>query len=52
MEDVTDWFKMFGVNGGVLGVVSLTDLELMLKIVMLILTCIWTTVKIWKLIQE
>ena len=52
MQDVTDWFKMFGVNGGVLGVVSLTDLELMLKIVMLILTCIWTTVKIWKLIQE
>ena len=52
MQDVTDWFKMFGVNGGVLGVVSLTDLELMLKIVMLILTCIWTTVKIWKLLQE
>ena len=52
MQDVTDWFKMFGVNGGVLGVVSLTDIELMLKIVMLILTCIWTTVKIWKLIQE
>jgi len=52
MQDVADWFKMFGVNGGVLGVVSLTDLELMLKIVMLILTCIWTTVKIWKVIQE
>lgn len=52
MEDITDWFKMFGVNGSVLGVVSLTDLELMLKIVMLILTCIWTTVKILKLIKE
>ena len=52
MQDVEDWFKMFGVNGSVLGVVSLTDIELMLKIVMLILTCIWTTVKILKLIKE
>ena len=52
MQEITDWFKMFGVNGGVLGVVSLTDIELILKIVMLILTCVWTTVKIAKLIKE
>ena len=52
MQDIEDWLKMFGVNGGVLGVVSLTDIELLLKIVMLLLTCIWTAVKIMKLIKE
>lgn len=52
MEDVTDWFKMFGVNGATFGVVSLTDLELILKIVLLFVTICWTCVKIVKLIKE
>ena len=52
MTDISEWLKMFGVNGGVLAAVSLTDLELALKILLLSMTCIWTAVKIVKLIRE
>ena len=52
MNDITDWLKMFGVNGGVFAAVSLSDIEMMLKITMLILTCIWTIIKIIKLLKE
>ena len=52
MNDMTDWFKMFGVNGGVFAAVSLSDIEMMLKILMLVLTCIWTVIKIIKLLKE
>jgi len=51
MNDL-EWMKVFGVNGGVLATVSLSDIELVLKIVLLIMTCIWTGVKIVKLIKE
>tara|TARA_R100000664_G_scaffold28302_2_gene39477 strand:+ start:688 stop:846 length:159 start_codon:yes stop_codon:yes gene_type:complete len=51
MEDL-EWLKIFGVNGGVFATVSLSDLEVILKIVMLLLTCIWTGIKIIKLIKE
>ena len=47
-----EWLKVFGVNGGVLATVSLTDFELILKIILLVLTCVWTGVKIVKLIKE
>ena len=47
-----DWLKMFSVNGGVFAAVSLSDIEMMLKITMLILTCIWTVIKIIKLLKE
>ena len=52
MMDISEWLKMFGVNGGVLAAVSLTDLELMLKILLLIRTGIWSGLKIIKLIKE
>ena len=51
MNDL-EWIKVFGVNGGVLATVSLSDLELVLKILVLALTCVWTAVKIVKLLKE
>ena len=51
MNDL-EWLKVFGVNGGVLATVSLSDLELVLKIVLLALTCLWTACKIIKLLKE
>jgi|TARA_R100001530_G_scaffold104961_2_gene73183 hypothetical protein len=47
-----EWLKVFGVNGGVLATVSLTDFELILKVILLILTCVWSGIKIVKLIKE
>lgn len=47
-----DWLTMFMVNGGTIGVVSLTDIELGLKVLLLALTCAWTAVKIMKLIKD
>ena len=52
MTDISEWMKMFGVNGGVLAAVSLTDIELILKVLLLMLTCVWTGVKIIKLTKE
>tara|TARA_R100001244_G_scaffold130185_1_gene102112 strand:+ start:879 stop:1046 length:168 start_codon:yes stop_codon:yes gene_type:complete len=52
MTDISEWIKMFGVNGGVLAAVSLTDIELILKILLLMLTCIWSCLKIIKLTKE
>lgn len=49
---MSEWAKLFGVNGGTLGVVSLSDIELGLKVLLLALTCCWTTVKIIKLIKD
>ena len=51
MNDL-EWLKVFGVNGGVLATVSLSELELVLKILVLALTCVWTAVKIVKLLKE
>ena len=51
MNDL-EWLKVFGVNGGILATVSLSDLELVLKIVLLALTCLWTGCKIIKLLKE
>ena len=42
---MVDVLKIFGVNGTVLGVVTLTDIELILKITLLLITIIWTTFK-------
>lgn len=49
---MSEWLKMFGVNGGTLGVVSLSELELGLKVLLLALTCAWTAVKIVKLMKD
>ena len=52
MTDLSEWLKMFGINCGVLAAVSLTDIELILKIMLLILTCIRSCLKIIKLTKE
>ena len=51
MNDL-EWLKVFGVNGTVFATVSLSDIELVLKIVLLLLTCVWTAVKIVNLIKD
>lgn len=52
MDDIAEWAKMFGINGGTIGVVSLSDIELGLKVLLLALTCAWTAVKIVKLLKD
>jgi len=47
-----DFLKVFGVNGVTLATVSLSDLELILKILLLALTCAWTALKIFRLIGD
>ena len=37
-----EYFKIFGINGTVFGVVTLTEIELILKITLLVITIIWT----------
>jgi energy-converting hydrogenase Eha subunit H len=37
-----DVFKIVGVNGTVIGVVTLTDFELILKVTLLVVTIVWT----------
>jgi|TARA_R110000824_G_scaffold213999_6_gene400262 hypothetical protein len=49
---MVDWVKIFGVNGASLGIVSLTELELGLKVLLLGLTCAWSAIKLVKLIKE
>ena len=51
MNDL-EWLKVFGVNGTVFATVSLSDIELVLKIVLLIVTICWTAIKIVKLIKD
>jgi len=43
---------VLGVNGGVLGIVTLSELESIMSIILLSLTCIWTCIKIYKLISK
>jgi len=47
-----EYVKLFGVNGSVLAAVSLSDLEMALKVLLLLLTCVWTTVKIVRLLKD
>ena len=49
---MSEWLKMFGVNGMTIAAVSLSDIELLLKVLLLSLTCVWTIVKIVKLLKE
>lgn len=51
-EHFSDWFRTLGVNFGTLGVVSLTDLELILKIVLLSVTIVWTVAKVFKVLKD
>lgn len=51
-EDIQGVLPVLGVNGGVLGVVSLTSIEAILSIALLFLTCVWTSIKIYKLLKK
>ena len=42
---MSEYLKIFGINGSVFGVVTLTDLELILKVTLLIVTIAWTAGK-------
>ena len=52
MSDYLEFGKVIGVNTGVFAAVSLTDAEILLKVIALALTCVWTAVKIYKLIKN
>ena len=52
MDEVSDWVRTLGINGGVFAAVSLSDVELFLKIVLLLATIVWTVVKIHKLLKN
>lgn len=54
-EDILETCKLFGINASTLAVVSLSDLELILKCVLLIATIVWTALKVaalWKQLKE
>lgn len=45
-------FRVFGVNGGVFSFVTLVDIETSFSIALLFLTCVWTCIKIYKLLKK
>jgi len=47
-----EFLKLFGINGTVLGVTTLTSLELVLKIILLFATICWTVIKIVEAINS
>ena len=51
MNDSLDWLRVLGVNGGVFATVSLAEIEMVLKIVLLVATIVWKIVKIYNLIK-
>ena len=52
MSEHLEWLKVWGVNGSCFGIVTLAEFELWLKIIMLLLTIIYTGCKIVALIKE
>ena len=52
MNDNLDWIRTLGINGGVFATVSLSNIELVLKIVLLVITIAWTGVKIIRLLKD
>jgi len=52
MNDTLDWIRTLGINGGVFAAVSLAEIEMVLKIIMLLVTIAWTAVKIVKLLKD
>jgi len=52
MNDYLDWIRVFGINGGVFAAVSLAEIEMVLKLILLVATIVWTIVKIYKLIKD
>lgn len=51
-ELVQDTAQVLGINGATFGLVTFTSIEALLKILLLCLTCVWTCVKIYKLIKK
>tara|TARA_B100001057_G_C22749518_1_gene911187 strand:- start:880 stop:1053 length:174 start_codon:yes stop_codon:yes gene_type:complete len=51
-EIAQDAAQVLGVNGATFGLVTFTSIEAVLKILLLSLTCVWTGVKIYKLIKK
>tara|TARA_R100000808_G_scaffold15629_1_gene35972 strand:+ start:3354 stop:3518 length:165 start_codon:yes stop_codon:yes gene_type:complete len=49
---MNDYIRTLGVNGGVFAAVSLAQIEMVLKIVLLVVTIIWTGIKCWKLLND
>jgi hypothetical protein len=49
---MNDYVRTLGLNGGVFAAVSLADIELILKIVLLGVTIIWTVIKCYKLLTD
>jgi len=45
-------FRVLGVNGGVFSFVTLSEIETTFSIALLFLTCVWTCVKIYKLLKK
>jgi hypothetical protein len=43
-----DWHKVLGVNGGVLATVTLTQIEAVLSITLLVITIVWAAVKLFR----
>lgn len=52
MTEIAEWMKVFGVNGSVLAATSLTEIHLGFKILSVALVCVWTVVRIAKLLKE
>lgn len=49
---MNDYLRTFGINGGVFAAVSLADIEMFLKIVLLLVTILWTVIKCYKLLTD
>jgi hypothetical protein len=47
-----EFSKMLGINGTVLGVTTFTELENILKVVLLTATIVWTGIKIVTAVRE
>ena len=52
MNDAHDLFKVWGVNFGTFGVVTFTDVEVILKFTLLITSVIYTIMKIISWVRE
>lgn len=51
-QHLQDAWKGILANGTILGVVTMAEAELFLKIVLLILTIAYTAVKLWKAVKQ
>ncbi len=52
IREIFDGLRVLGVNTGVLGVVTFGDLESVMNIVLISLTCVWTIIKIKQLLKK